>query len=240
VPSSSVCRTVLNLWQHSAAAQVEITEARSDDWDNCGTPGNKFFQGLKLDADTFGQSKNVQVRDADTNTLHVLQPATATHANRKTLPYSFATPFLAHSVRLEPQDSIPWRKFGVSYIWEPSPEFTYTWVTQGTSHGFSGFQHVQRIIFAYASTDVVTISIVAFDGTSPANITLPSTGGQYKKVVKILTYNKGLLYQYSALSPAPFQIWKEDLEVIVGIWGRQSSYVNYPLLGGNRGDNATL
>ena len=240
VPASSSCRTVLNIWQHSAAPQVEITTNRADDWDSCGTPGNKFFQGLKLDADTFGQAKSIQVRDADTNTLHILQPATATHTNRKTLPYSFITPFLAHSVRLEPQDIIPWRKFGVSYVWEPSPEFTYTWVTQSTSHGFSGFQHVQRVIFAYASTAVVTLTITAFDGTSPAPIVLPSTGGQYQKVVKILTFNKGLLYQYSAVSPAPFQIWQNDLEVVVGIWGRQSSYVNYPLIGGGRGDNATI
>lgn len=141
---------------------------------------------------------------------------------------------------MEPQDNLPWRKFGVSYVWEPSPEFTYTWITQFTSHGLSGFQHVQRIIFAYASTADVTLAITAFDGTSPNTITLPSTGGQYQKVVKILTFNKGLLFRYSAISEAPFQIWKEDLEVVIGRWGRSDSYINYPLLGGNRGDSASI
>lgn len=234
------CRTILYLWQSAVAPQVEITKDRNDDWTNCDTRGLKFFQGFKLDADTFGADKDIQIRDADTATLHSPQPSPINHSGRQTKPYSFATPFLAHSVRMESLDLVAWRKFGISYIWEPAPEFTYTWKTQRTSHGLSGFHHIQRMIFAYAANGPVTLTVTSFDGTSPAVITLPTTGGVYQKVVIVFTFNKGLLYQYSATSASPFQIWKNDLEVILGMWGRQSAYINYPLLGGERGDEAAI
>lgn len=234
------CRTLLHLWQSSIAPQVEITKDRNDDWTDCGTPGLKFFQGFKLDADTFGIAKNIQIRDSDNAGLHAPQPSPINHSGRQTKPYSFANPFLAHSVRRESLDLVAWRKFGITYEWQPAPEFTYTWKTQPTSHGMSGFQHVQKMIFAYAATAPVTLTVIAFDGTSPAGITLPSTAGIYQKLVVVLSSNKGLLYSYSATSVAPFQIWKEDLEVMVGPWSRQSNYINYPLLGGNRGDSAEI
>lgn len=239
-PASGTCRTVLHLWQSAVAAQVEITQDRNDDWTDCGNPGLKFFQGFKLDADTFGNSKNIQIRDADTQSLHAPQPSPINHAGRQTKPYSFATPFLAHSVRRESIDSVSWRKFGITYEWQPSPEFTYTWKTQRTSHGLSGFHHIQRMLFAYASSANVTLTVTAFDGVSPNVITLPSTGGQPQKVVVVFSFNKGLTYQYSAISPSPFQIWKSDLEVVLGPWGRQGAYTNYPLIGGASGDSAEI
>lgn len=237
---SSNCRTAVYLWQHSVAPQVEIIADRNDDWTDCGTPGLKFFQGFKLDADTFGNVKNIQVRDADSGALHAPQPYPIIHSGRQTLPYSFVTPFLAHSVRRESLDAVAWRKFGISYVWGPSPEFTYTWITQRTSHGLSGFHFIQRMLFAYASTAAVTLTVTAFDGVSPSVITLPSTGGLYQKVVIIFTFNKGLLFQYSAISTSPFQIWLSALESIIGVWGRNGAFINYPLLGTVGGDKAEI
>lgn len=239
-PDSGTCRTILHLWQSAIAGQVEITQDRNDDWTECGDHGLKFFQGFKLDADTFGNNKVIEIRDADTGTLHAPQPSPINHQGRQTKPYSFATPFLAHSVRRESLDSVSWRKFGISYIWEPSPEFTYTWKTQRTSHGLSGFHHVQRILFPYASSAPVTLTITAFDGVSPNVVTLPSTSGAYQKVVVVLSFNKALLYAYSATSPAPFQIWRSSIEIVLGPWGRQGAYTNYPLLGTDGGDQAAI
>lgn len=240
VEPTGSCRTLLHLWQSAVAPQVEIITDRNDDWTDCGDPGLKYFQGYKLDGDTFGVSKDIQIRDADTGNLHVPQPTLTNHPGRQRMPYSFGTPFLAHMVRRESLDKVPWRKFGITYVWEPSPEFTYTWKTQRTSHGLSGFHHVQRMLFTYAANGDVILTVTAFDGVSPAVVTLPTTGGIPQKVVVVFTFNKGLLYQYSAISTASFQIWKDDLEVIVGDWGRQGAYNNYPLLGGNRGDSATI
>jgi hypothetical protein len=234
------CRTLLHIWQHSVAAQPEIITDRAGDWTDCGSLGNKFFQGLKLDADTFGVSKILRIRDADSLTLHALQPEPQVHDGRQTIAYSFATPFLAHSVRDEPQDLVPWRRFGLEYVWEPSPESVQTWKTQFTAHGLSGYQHVARIETAYASVAPVTLALTSYDGTSPQVVTLPSTGGVYRKLLVTLTFNKGTLYQYAATSTGRFQLFLNDWIVWIGQHGRTGPYVAYRNLGGQVGDKARI
>ena len=242
---TGTCRTTLNLWQHSVSPQVETITDRNDDWTNCSWKGNKFFQGIRIDADTFGQNKAIFVRDSDTLTLHALQPAVMNHQGRVTKPYSFAVPFNAHEVRRETQDGLPLRMFGIEYVWEETPEFTYTWKTQRTNHGLKGFHHVQQIIMTYCSNAPVTLTIGGFDGTAPQVITLASTAGVFQKVVVVLTANKQLLYDYSVQSTVSdstgaFQIWKNQLEIRAMEWGSTGDYVNYPLIGGKSGDSASL
>jgi hypothetical protein len=99
---------------------------------------------------------------------------------------------------------------------------------------------VRQVSVAYRSTAAVTLTITAYDGTSPAQVTLPSTGGAVQKVTFPLTFNKGTLYTYSFTSAQPFAIYEDDLEVLVGAWGRGDSYTNYPLVGGARGDHAEV
>src|SRR6185437_4673826 len=70
--NTGTCRTTLNLFQHSVSTQVETITDRNDDWTSCSWKGNKFFQGIRIDADTFGQNKTIFVRDSDTLTLHAL------------------------------------------------------------------------------------------------------------------------------------------------------------------------
>ena len=249
VPVSSSCRTTLYLWQHSVAPQVEIQADRNDDWTNCGTPRLKFFQGFLLDADTFGNNKVLAFRAGDTGILHTQQPSPINHIGRQTKSYSFPTPFVAHSIRRESTDSVPWRKFNLQYIWERTPEFAFTWKTQRTAHGLSGFHFIARMLIPYAALADVTLTITAFDGTSPAVIILPSTAGVYKKIVVVPTFNKGLLFEY-LFNATPieqcigfngaFQLWENDLEVQVGQWGRGATLTNYPLVGDQRGDLATI
>jgi hypothetical protein len=240
IQGSGSCRTELFLWQHTASPQVEIITDRYDDWNNSGTIGNKFYQGFRLDADTFGQNKSISIRDADTNTLHAIQPSPINHAGRQTHSYSFVSPFLAHSVRRESQDLVPWRMFEIDYVYELTPSSVQTWKTQFTAHGLKGYQHVARIEAAYASSTTVTLQLTSYDGTSPAAVTLPSTGGVYQKLLVTLTLNKGQAYQYSATSSGPFQLFLEDWIVWVGQWGRTDGYLRYANLGHTFGDKATI
>lgn len=232
--------TQLLFWQPSLIQQVETTMDRFGDWDNSGILGNKFYQGFKIDCDTFNIAKSVKIRDADSNTLHTPQPATIQHNGRITKAYTFATPFSAHSVRDEPQDLVPWRKFRIEYVFEPTPESGTTWETQFTAHGLSGFHHIGRIEAAYSALADVTLTITAYDGTSPAAITLPATTGVYRKLLVHPTFNKGQLFKYSAVSSQPFQIYLNDWIVWLGEWNRQSAYLAYRLLGGSFGDNAKV
>ena len=236
----SGCRTTLFLWQAAVVPQPEITTDRIGDWTDCGMQSNKFFQGCKINADTFGQGKILQIQDADTGTLHVLQPSPIIHSGEQTLAYSFSNPFSAHLVRDVPQDVVPWRKFGIEYVFEATPEAAQTWQTQSTAHGMTGYHHIYREEFAYSANANLTITIMSFDGTSPQPITLPSTGGAYQRVLVTPTFNKGQLYLYSGNSRAPFQIYLEDCVTWVKQWGSGGPAIPYRWTGGSFGDKVKI
>ena len=225
-------------WGLSEIPQPEITTDRFDDWTETGT--NRFWQGLILDADTFNLAKSIKVRDSDSLTLHILQPATATHNGRQTIAYSFVTPFWAHSVRLEPQDVVPWRKFSVQYVNEATPESVQTWKTQASALGLTGYMSLLRIEAAWAGSSDITLAISSFDGQSPSSITLPSTAGAYEKTLLTLTANKGQLFTFNATSSKPFQLFLNDWVVWVAPWGRMGPATPYRNLGGPFGDKATI
>lgn len=231
--------TELFVWQPSAIDKPEPIVDRFTDWDDAGTPMAKFVQGFILEADTLGANVNLLVRNGDT--LLPMQTFAVNHATQQEKAYSFTTPFIAHLMRIEPQGTpAQWRLFEVKWIFQPTPESALVWTTQATSHGLRGFQHVRQVSVSYRSTATVTLTITAFDGTSPAAITLPNTGGAVQKVTFPLTFNKGMQYTYSFTSAAPFAIYEDDLEVVVGAWGRTDQYTNYPLVGGKRGDGAEV
>jgi hypothetical protein len=237
--------TQLFVWQPSFVPYPEIIADRFTDWDNGGTPGAKFVQGLLLDADTFGVAIALGIRNGDTAALE--QTLSITHSGRQEKAYSVTAPFIAHLMRLEPQSTggqqptFPqWKLFGVKWVWQPTPEQVLNWVTQATTHGLRGFMHLRQASIAYAAAAPVTFTVTAFDGTSPAALTLPATGGAVQKVTLPFSFNKGMTMKYAAVSAQPFQIYEKASEVLVGQWGREDSYMNIPLIGGDHGDQATI
>jgi len=230
--------TQLFIWQPSFLAKPETIEDRFTDWYAPAQGAAAFIQGFILHADTYNDVKGLAVRDADTLTTHAFTPAVQLNGEQ-TRPYSFNTPFIAHMLRIEPTDEVPWRFFDVVWIFEATPEQAETWTSQGTSFGLKGYVHVKQLSIAYSATAPVNLIITAYDGTSPSPITLPATSG-YQKTVFIPTFNKGQLYFFSATSTAPFQLYLDDCEALVGQWGRSSAYVNLARLGGPRGDMAKV
>jgi hypothetical protein len=231
--------TKLYIWQPSFIPKPETIADRISDWDNCGTQHVKFIQGFRLYADTFNAVKGLAVRDSDTLSLHPFTPIVQ-QDGESIKAYSFVTPFFAHLVRFEPTDQLPWRFWNAEFIFENTPEFAETWETQPSVHGLKGYMHLRQISLTYSATAPVTLMVTAFDGTSPQNITLPSTGGAVQKLVSPFTFNKGQLFTYAATSSVPFQIYLDKSEVLVGGWGRQDAYVNVPLVGDVGGDHARI
>jgi hypothetical protein len=234
-------KTTLYAWQPSFIPKPETIADRMTDWDNAGSDSAKWFQGFVLDADTFNVVKTLYVRDADSDTTHAFTP-NVQHDGQEQVAYSFNTPFIAHTVRIEPpvSDTTPWRFFGVKWVAEPTPEQAETWQTQFTTHGLMGYMHIRQISLCYQSTTSVTLTITAYDGTSPQSITLPSTGGAVQKITVPVTFNKGQIFSYRASSSAPFQVFVSQSEVLVGQWQRNEGYVNRPLVGDIGGDTARI
>jgi hypothetical protein len=232
--------TTLYSWQPSFVPQPEDFTNRWDDWDDCGTPGAKFIQGCIIMADTAGIPKSFKVESSEDLSLNTLLEMPFAFNGQSEVAFSLATPFIAHLVRLIPQDSVVCRKWSCRFIFQPAPESVYNWQTQGTAHGFPGFFHAQRMIFAYSATAPVTLTITAFDGTSPAPITLPATGGAYQKQEFMFTPNKGRLFFYQAESTARWRPYLADCEIYLKPWGSTGPYENKPVIGDPHGDKATI
>lgn len=114
--------------------------------------------------------------------------------------------------------------------WQPMfqsvPVSVNLWKNQGTAFGLPGYKHIPYLMLAYKATAPVTLTITVYDGTAPAVVTLPSTGGAYQKTQFWLTFNKGLLYFLMArCDDAEFKMYLSDCEIPVGAWARESPYL---------------
>ena len=229
--------TILYSWQPSYIPQPEDTTTRVGDWDDAGSPGNKWWQGFLLNANTYDASKVINVRNGDTLALQpyqssniVVTPGSALHNGQQIIAYAFDPPFYAHMVRVEGGDLLPWQDFHATWITEPAPEFGLLWQTQPTSHTLPGYQHVKQLVLAYNAPALVTLTLYV-DGVALAPVTFPATTS-YAKSVQTLPPNKGLVFQYVLTSTQPFQVWSDDIEIFVKPWGTPGPYTNFRQIGG--------
>lgn len=123
--------------------------------------------------------------------------------------------------------------FSEFYLWQIQalPDTVYDWRSQWITHGIDGYHHVCRIDAAYVSSANVTLSISANDGTSAANIIMPSTSNNYQRVLFTPTFNKGLLFRYSGHSNNAFQFVLPDWVIWVKPWNATGPYQEYRLIG---------
>lgn len=110
-------------------------------------------------------------------------------------------------------------------MYQPVPVSVFLWKTQGTTFGIKGYKHIRQVLFAYRSTAAVTLTITVYDGTPPAVVTLPSTGGNLAKIQFPFTFNKGLIYFFESTSTQPWTPYFDQTEFYVGEWGREGQYV---------------
>lgn len=216
----------LYIWQPAMIPQPVVEQMRAWDWDNAGVAGNKFWQGFILEANTNGNQKALGVRDADALALHPFTPSPVNFASQSEQAFSFTTPFIAHSVRLEPQDAVNWNGWGIRWVTRPFPESCETWQTELLSLGMIGWAHARELNVPYISTDVVTLTLT-FDSASvggPIVLTLPSSAGLQLKTRITPTFNKWKLIGFKATSPSPFALFLEDFEVKIRAWGSDTPY----------------
>jgi hypothetical protein len=210
---SSTLKVSLYEWQPSYLVKAVNSDQRASDWMDAGYDGAKWVQGCILEADTSGVTKSVQVV---TDCSAVGATLSVNHPCQQEVPYSF-TPFIAHLLKLQPTDTVPWRLYSVRWIWEPEPELATTWQTQGMTHGIDGFQHIRDLYIALISTSAVTLTL-GLDSGVTQTYTIPSTGGVYAKVYLVAQPNKSKLYSYGFTSTAPYRLFQNDCEVRVKGW----------------------
>ncbi len=210
-------------WQPSYVPKSEVSDLRATDWNNLGYDGAKFVQGFILRGDTFGQTRHVQVQyDGGT----VAETILINHNGETEKPYSLATPFIGHLIRLIPTDANDWMLLDLRWIFEQSPEATTTWQTQPTTHDLQGYQHLRDGYLAYMAEWYITLTITV-DGRD-YTYTFPPTGsvvGQaYAKIYFPMVATKGRWFSYKLTSTLPFRVFLRDTELRVKEWGSGQSY----------------
>jgi hypothetical protein len=210
----------VKLYQYEATSRTknEDTVRRYTDWNDLGYQGAKFIQGIIIEADTGNIPRTLQILMDEGAVGATIQ---VQHNGQVHKPYSFA-PFVAHAIRLAPQDGESWRLDQYRAIWEPAPELAAAWITQGTTHDLKDFQHVRAAYIALESSAVVTLKIT-IDGAD-YSYDIPSTVGTYKKVYVPLKAIKGKLFTYSLTSANPFRLYARDCEVRVRSFDQQGPY----------------
>jgi hypothetical protein len=204
-------------WELAYLVKPEVTTARTSDWDDDAYEGAKFLQGFVVQANTFGATAHLTLQ-YDCQTLG--QTFTInTGTCEQEVPFSLQTPVITHMMRLSSDTPISMMApFKIRWIWEPAPELTQYWITQGTSFGLRGYFQHRDVLMAIQSADVVTLTITP-DNRASVSITFASTGGILLKPYSSLPPLKARIAQYSVTSPTGFRLYQKDVEVRVKDWG---------------------
>jgi hypothetical protein len=217
--------TVLYEWQPSFIPEPEDTIDRPTDWMDAGTIHYKFIHGCRIQADTAGVARTVQVQYDGGINGPVL---TVNHAGELVLPYSFP-PFKARLLRLVPTDPNEWRLWGVQWEFDIEPDPADYWVTQTTSFGFAGYGHIRDFELAYATVNAGANLLMIVDGVSNTiAAALPSTGGNEVKSYFPAPPLKGKLFQLY-LTGNQVQLYLKDCEFRMKQWGADQYAVLKPV-----------
>lgn len=202
--------------------------------------GASFLQGLIVPLEANGAVPSLALKYDNGNSVNLIAPLGPVVGSKVPVPFSLATPVICHEVQIVPLAPCRVWLNEIQWIAEPIPEAASTWTTQFTSHGLRGFNSVYRLEVAYSCTAPVTLTITVQDGTSPGAISLPSTGGVVKKVLITPTFNKGMLFRYSAVGDSSLRVFLPDWTIWIGEWGRPGSAIPWKFFGGDKGEGAKI
>lgn len=199
-------------WEPALIPKPEVTALRSTDFDNAGHDGSKFFQGVRIWADTLGKDRTVGIWTDAGERVALLD---VNHMGESVKPYSFDVPFISQLVRIIPSDANFWRIMKIEWIFEPAPELVENWITQETTHDFPGYHYHRDAFIALWPSAAVTLAITA-DGATQT-YAVPAELNVYNRPYMVLRPQKARYSQYS-LRGGPFRLFVKDCTVRVKPW----------------------
>lgn len=198
---------------------AEIITDRSSDLEIDNDINEKFWQGVLIEANTFGEDKILKYYDdfgVEKASLII------NHIGRQVQAYSFDNPFISHKIRRASNDGTEWVPFIEDYKFDKEAELVKVWESQFTSHGIEGFKQIKLPAIAIASTDDVIV-IFNLDGELLTK-TIASTLG-IKKVTRFqIPARKFQLIKYRLESETPFRNYKKDTEIWIRPFSSQNDF----------------
>lgn len=233
--------TTLFQWVPTVIDKPETIVDRASDWSFGDTEANKFVQGFLIRGDAFGQAKTFSIRDSDTMTVQ--QTFTSTFNGEQIKAFSFMTPFLAHSMRIEPAaDGIPWELFEIQWIYEPYPEKALTWRSEGTGNFNENYQFLNFMgEITHVSTADLTL-IIRTDTFPDVTLTIPASGSGLdpRKTKIIFPPLKYKIASFELNSTEPFYLFQDETFVWSSAWNSsEPAHLQRPL-GGNTKQSARV
>lgn len=148
VYSSSTTNPQLYFWSPSYLARPENTFLRADDWTDGGFVGAKLVRGFLLESDTDDVLKGFNL-EGDQG---LLQAFTGNFDGQRLLPFAVTPPQIASLLRIAPNESLTWRKFRVSYIYDEYPEESPIY-TKYDNAGSPDAKFIQGVLLTALGTD---------------------------------------------------------------------------------------
>jgi hypothetical protein len=223
-------QSIFELWQPDFTPLPETIQDQPSDWDDAGVPGNKFVQGLLLECNTLGVSKQFSIQRSDDSALFVPVEVPFSQNGQSIRTFTFNPPFTAHMLRRVATDGVPWMAgpsggWTLAWIVEPYPEASTAWITEASAFGLQGWIHCYQINLAYIAAQQVTLTATTDQGTFALTFPAAGSGLQPAKILLKAPRNKWKVCSFSVTSSQPFYLWKNLIEVWLKPWGSTGEYL---------------
>jgi hypothetical protein len=213
--------------------QGDITKDRPSDVEIVNGLGEKLWQGVVIEADTFGQDKTLRYFD-DQGMLKA--SITINHDGRKVSSKGFEQPFISHTIRRVSIDDVSWLPYNEEYVTDVEPEAARYWEGEFNTHDLIGLINAQRMGVAYRAFGAFTLRLI-FDDAIEQEYTLEDTLGEYKKEFFFLIPKKWKACKYriepiddDSISIRPY---RRDCEIWVRTITSDNSFVKVTPFGGD-------
>lgn len=191
----------------------------------------KEFGNIIIDADPKGGTITVTPLLNSIGTSSP-SPMVISGNGRQKFPLSLSDTY-AYTIALKLSWSGPATIYQLELLWREDEEEITHWEFPETSHGMRGWQHVRDVYITLRSAEDVTLT-VENDG-NVETYTLPSTGGEKRKIHQWLRPRKGKLWRYKLDSGGKFRLYGEDTEVCVKGWNTANGFENTPVFAQTQG-----
>lgn len=223
--STSISGRLYNYrWIHEPEP-VQLTNMATN-WTNMEWPYEKLVKGVSIEADTGGLFKTVRVAINGLDTNVVGDIITLNSDGRKLTMHELPN-VLAETVRLVSSDSNIGRLYGVKWVYDREPISMSSWETQESTFEKRAYSSIKDMYVSLRSSVPVNVSVFA-DGNLES-YSIPSTGGERRKVRVTMKSTKGRNWKFKFSSVEPFKIYVSDCVVHVKAWGESGDYSPYVL-----------
>lgn len=208
--------------------QGDDTKDRASDIENGGDLGAKLWQGVVIQANTYGVDKELRYFD-DQEIERAL--ITINTPKMQTVSRAFDIPFISHTIKRISFDAVKWVPLQEVYVFDKEPESATVWEGEFNTSDLAGLLLIKRFGIAYRSTAAITFRLFSMDSTEEI-YSLPSSAGLWHKEFFFARQQKTEGYKYRLESEEPVRFYKKDCEIWIKSVNSPQPFVRINPFGG--------